>query len=349
MSGCGLITQLAVRISHIPRLSPIFSPDTDYRLVLETWLVSTTTWGYILPAFVGVWLGLSAKFLTKILANFVRFIHIRFNLTAQDPDGAPVESTPLLERTAPTQVTRRADEKKSAKVLAKIYKDGDGVRDFAHKLYFNEELSGKHRGFLSLFILVFSSAMTGLIVVGVYVARIQANGPAIMASQKCGLWVYDRKSGGSEAASRAGINDLAKETRAGAYAQNCYGTPNLFDAIQCNFLYRGRLPFSTARYTTDCPFQNEICAQNQTVTFATDTIDASELGINSQHSPKFRRRTSCTPLSMEYPFIQNKTENGATIYYYYYGSKPLHNPPVNYTYKTTGDPFDRLAPEYDVL
>jgi hypothetical protein len=113
-------------------------------------------------------------------------------------------------------------------------------------------------------------------------------------------------------------------------------------------LYRPRLPFSTPLYTHDCPFQNEICGQNQTVTFTTDAIDAGELGINSKHPPKFRRSTSCVPLSMEYPFIQNETTNGVTTYYYYYGQKPLDNPRSNYTFTTTGDPFDRLVPAYEV-
>jgi hypothetical protein len=255
----------------------------------------------------------------------------------------------LEQQASPPETASGAEVRKRVNELSKVYKDGTGFREFVEELWYNNDLTSKHRSFLGLFIFVLSIAMIGFIVIGVYVARIEADGPAILASEKCGLWVFDRQRGGDEAATRAGINDLAKETRAGSYAQNCYGTPDPFDAIQCNFLYRNKLSFSTAQYTTDCPFQTEICGQNQTVTFITDTVDASELGINSQHSPKFRRRTSCTPLSMDYPFIQNKTINGTTTYYYYYGEKPLHNPPVNYTYITTGDPFDRLAPAYDLL
>jgi hypothetical protein len=183
---------------------------------------------------------------------------------------------------------------------------------------------------------------------GVYIARIKSsNGPALLGSKECGLWTFDRKLGG-EAATRAGIRDLKKETRAAEYAQNCYGIPDMFDAIQCNFLYRSRLPSRPVSYSTECPFQGEICGKNQIVTFTTETLDASELGINSYPSPKFRRTTSCTPLSMEYPFIQNQTNNGTTTYYYYYGTKPGHDPQVNYTFKTSGNPFGRLVPAYDV-
>jgi hypothetical protein len=294
---------------------------------------------------VGIWLSLSAKYLKTILANFALYIHLYWH---KETPTSP-ESTPLLALPeSPAQTSKLEKARKRAKVLAKVYKDGGGVRDFCYVLCFDKDLSPKYRGLLCLFVFFLSLAMVGFIILGVYVARIKANGPAILHSEKCGLWVFDRHSGGDEAASRAGIRDLKKETRAGEYAQNCYGTPDMFDAIQCNFLYRSRLSFSPAQYTTDCPFQNEICSQNQTVTFETDTIDASELGINSPHSPKFHRRTSCTPLSMEYPFIQNQTHNGTTTYYYYYGEKPLHDPPLNYTYTTTGDPYDRLAPAYDV-
>jgi hypothetical protein len=340
--GYGLISRLKVCIPHVACVFPDLKADSTW--LSETWLVSTTTWGYVVPAFVGIWLGFSAKYITRILANFALFIHVRYHKLPPDLGGTLVESTPLLPRSA-----SRAEARQKAKVLADVYKDGIGFREFVEEFCFNKELSQKHRAFLGLFVLTLSAVMIIFIVTGVYVARIQADGPALLTSGKCGLWVFDRKRGGDEAATRAGINDLDKETRAGAYAKSCYGEPDPFEAIQCNYLYQSRLSFSPPQYTTDCPFRNEICGQNQTVTFTTDTIDASELGINTPNSPTFRRQTSCVPLSMEYPYIQNQTQNGTTTYYYYYGKKPLHDPPLNYTYTTTGDPFDRLAPAYDVL
>ena len=144
------------------------------------------------------------------------------------------------------------------------------------------------------------------------------------------------------------VDDLQKETRAAEYAQNCYGTPDMFNVVQCSLLYRSKLTFSSAIYTTDCPFDNEICGQNQSVTFTAE-VKASELGINSPHPSKFRRTTKCTPLSMDEKFIKNVTENGTTTYYYYYGEKPNDDPPRKYTFNTTGDPFDSFVPAYEVL
>lgn len=324
--------------------------------------MATAEGAYFILALVGVWLSFSAKHLKQILANFALYIHIWWHKrypgstdAVPAPEAAATVRTPLLGRSETGRevsgpaARAHSETKIQANALAKLYKNGGGIRDFLHEFCFSQDLSGGYRTWLGLFILVMSFLMLGFIYLGIRVASIKANAPVISDSRKCGLWVFDRKRGGDEAATRAGIHDLDKETRAGEYAQNCYGTPDMFEAIQCNYLYRSRLSFSHAEYTTDCPFQNEICGQNQTVAFITDTIDANELGINSKHSPKFRRRTQCTPLSMEYPFIQNRTENGITTYYYYYGEKPLHDPPLNYTYTTSGDPFDRLAPDYDVL
>lgn len=251
----------------------------------------------------------------------------------------------------PADPVEEAEAKKNANTLAKIYSDGGGFRDFVQQWFsnwWNKDLSPHYLLRLGIFVGVLAAATIAFIIAGVYLVRVKANGPAILSSQMCGLWVFNRTSRGDEAATRAGLHDLEKERRAGEYAQNCYRAPERFDAVQCNFLYKSRLQSSGPIYD-DCPFQNDICALNQTVTFETNYIDASELGINSRHSPKFRHRTSCTPLSMEYPYIKNETVNGTTTYYYFYGEKRLHKPPVNYTYVTTGDPFDRLAPAYDVL
>ncbi|KAH8650856.1 hypothetical protein BGZ60DRAFT_420995 [Tricladium varicosporioides] len=325
---------------------------TDYTTG-DKWLVVTTTLGYILLAFVGVWLSFAAKHLKKLLANFALYAHLRINKTPLSRSGSPTDETPLLDSQegGVREVVNIPKVRKPVNALAKIYKEGGGFRDLFWEL-FNRDLSPGYRFCLFGFILFMSIFMIGFIISGIFLARLKANGPALLDSQQCGLWVFDQARGGDEAATRAGVRDLEKEMRAAEYAQNCYGEPDMFDAIQCSFLYRSRLSFSPARYTTDCPFNNSICGQNQTVTFITDPVHASELGINSPASPMFRRRTSCTPLSMEFPFIQAQTDqNGTTTYYYYYGEK--HDPQVNhtykYTYKTTGDPFDRLAPAYDVF
>lgn len=302
-----------------------------------------STWGYIMVAFAGVWLSLSVKYLKKILANFALLFHLwwhkpRPNL---DNDEVQTEASSLLGTANPSR--------KKAQPLAKVYKETEGVRDYIWELLTNRKLSLPYRFCLLAFTVLVSLVALGMIVGGVYSAKVKTNGPARMLADQCGLWMFNQDRGGEEAAVRAGVRDQEKETRAAEYAQNCYGSADTFDATRCDFFYRRNLSFGQPEYTTDCPFQNKICRMNQTVTFTTNTVDGSEIGINSPAAPKFRRSTKCTPLSMESPFITNETENGITTYKYYYGKRPGHSPPSNYTYSTVGDPYERLAPVYDVL
>jgi hypothetical protein len=270
----------------------------------------------------------------------VLLVHIYRNKPEREPnDNDP--RIPLLNRESRQTSTRNVQS------LAKVYKETSGVRDLLWLSLFSKDLTPGSKSWLFLFTAVVAGASSGMIIGGYYAAKIRTTGPARLASEHCGLWIFDGEKR-SEAATRAGLLDLEKEERAAQYAEDCYTSSSGFDATRCDFFYRPKLSFSAASYTNDCPFQNNICRQNQTVTFTTPTIDGNDIGINSPMAPKFRRRTTCSPLSMEYPFIQNTTENGTTTYYYYYGAKPGDDPPLNYTFKTVGDPWDRLAPVYDL-
>jgi hypothetical protein len=298
-----------------------------------------------LVAFSAIWLALSMKYIKKILANAALWIHLWWH----KPRPRDINDAPATERDALLSGQRTTLCSREAQTLAQIYKDNPDVRDYFWLFWTNQDLTWGYRLCLLSFTVVLLLTALGLIVGGVFSAAMKSDGPARLASGSCGLWMFDERSGGPEAATRAGVLDLAKETRSAQYAENCYKMSSTFSASNCNFFYRQQLPFSQAKYTTDCPFQDQICRANQTVTFVTDLLDANDIGINTPTGPKFRRNTKCTPLSMEYPFIQNFTENGTTTYYYYYGEKKDGKEAVEHTYKTVGDPWDRLAPVYDVL
>ncbi|KAF2739353.1 hypothetical protein EJ04DRAFT_572940 [Polyplosphaeria fusca] len=307
-------------------------------------LLVPAVWGYVIIAWAGVWLSLSIKYLKKILGNIFLAVHLKSNIPSYESTNrtAATETTPLNPE-ARNAAIRKAEP------LAKVYKDTDGVRDLWWEWFQNKDLTWGFWLCLSIANISITLASLGVIVGGIYSAELRTTGPAKLASQECGLWLFDRDQAGDEAATRAGIIDLGKETRAAEYAANCYGELSAFDAARCDFFYNRRLSFSSPHYTNDCPFANQICRQNQTVAFDTAITDANKIGINSKIAPKFRRNTKCTPLSMEYPYIQNKTENGTTTYYYYYGEKPGKDSGTNFTYVTEGDPWDRLAPVYDVF
>jgi hypothetical protein len=330
-------------------------------LLPDRQILTTTVCGYALTAFIGIWLSFSVKYVKKILANIGLRIHLGLHqgkfTNGQEPllsadrqstnyGTAGVETVAVATAGSSTtaQVIRPQD------VLTKILGKEGGVRNLWEELFTNQDLDRKYWWRLFIFTLAVTFVSVGIIVAGVYSAKVRTDGAALLVSPRSGLWVFNRTAASKEATTRAGVLDLWKEERAGEYAQNCYATPDPFDSVKCDFLYRQRLPFGDAEYSWECPFHSNVC-RGQSVTFKTNFIDASDLGINSAATPKFRRSTTCTPLNMDYPYIRNETHNGTTSFFYEYGSRnqDQYNPPLNYTHRTTGSPFDHLAPVYDVL
>ncbi|KAF2823048.1 hypothetical protein CC86DRAFT_385206 [Ophiobolus disseminans] len=300
-------------------------------------------WGVVIVAAAGLWLSWSVKYIRKLAGHTALWIQSRKRSPpgAADDDESPSESTSLLGHDSSSSADR------TVRPLARAFKDNRGIRDLFVDSFLSKEFKSKsERLWLLLFTILVALLAFGIIVGGYFWAQIRVDGPARLASDKCGLWLFE---GGkrSEAATRARMLDLEKEERAAQFAADCYGRSGSL-ATRCKILYQPTLPVE-AIYTNDCPFPNQICRLNRTVTFATSTIDAGYLGINGLSTPRFRRSTTCTPLSMEYPYIQNKTENGTTTFTYHYGSKQVGDNVVDYTYSTVGDPWDRLAPIYDVF
>jgi hypothetical protein len=198
--------------------------------------------------------------------------------------------------------------------------------------------------------------MLGIVVLGVFVAwaigslfstGIANNKTALWDSEHCGVWKFNSSAAGFDAATRHDIYDRQKEARAGEYAHNCYGSADLLKSGRCSLFYQPTIKYNREP-RWDCPFTaREICVQGQQpLHFYTDLIDPNDIGINSKHLFKFRRNSTCTPLTWEDSYIRNKTaKNGETTYYYEFGSTG-HN--YNYTYSTTGNPHDWHAPSYVV-
>jgi hypothetical protein len=219
----------------------------------------------------------------------------------------------------------------------------------------SSSLSGPSAAATVLILTVTLGAVVALIIASVFSAKIAPDGAAISSSTHCGLWEFD-DGAGDEAAARAYLHDYEKEARAGDYAQNCYGSQDPTDSMRCNFLYYPKIEFSNKSLDT-CPFKSfDLCAGGKysAVTFDTGLIDASQIGINFKITHKFRRKTTCSPLNIDSPYVRNESSHNSndTNYYYYYGSikDDIIDQPrsTNYTYRTSGNPFDWYAPGYSV-
>jgi hypothetical protein len=326
-----------------------------------TALVVRSDLGFFLTSLLAIWLALCAKCVKRICANIAHGLHVRWHTERPSKPSDPTEETPLISRR--TDDIAKAKDKKHANAAALIYKNAGGVRDVYQELIYEllptgtpligrkeKTLTWGYWNMLLVFTLVFSIFAGGIIVGGLYIARVRNSGPALLDSKQAGLWLpSDGQS--RDMQTRAFVRKLEKEIRAGDYASNCYGpTTNAFDAVRCDQLYRRRLQTNKYRLQTwQCPFQSPICAAENPVVFETSLIDAGDLGINRKNGPRFKRKTTCTLLNMSEPYITNHTgSDGTTRYYYNYGRKPTHEPPVDYTYNTTGDPFDLPSPVYEV-
>lgn len=168
----------------------------------------TVTLGYVLVAFASIWLSLSVKYIKKILANFALFILLRWHKpsTPQPQDNTENERGPLT------------DQVLSMQSLARIVKDTSGVRDLFVETYTHKDLRTCHRLWLFAFTFLASFTGLGMIVGGVYAARVQTEGPAKLASGVCGLWLFDEGRGSEQQAAHASKLDLKKETKAADYS-----------------------------------------------------------------------------------------------------------------------------------
>lgn len=183
-------------------------------------------------------------------------------------------------------------------------------------------------------------------VAGVFSAKIASDRAGLSSSQHCGTWEFD-ESAGDDADFRANLlNNYHKEARASQYARTCYQSPST-TSLSCGLFYNQSIAFKTFK-NQPCPFaSSELCLHGlySAITFDTGIVDASVIGINAKDTHKFRRKTSCSPLNMTEPYVKNAASDKNDTYQYYYGSKQGS---TEYTFSTSGHPFQWLAPVYSV-
>ena len=224
-------------------------------------------------------------------------------------------------------------------------------REFAWK--FVESLlrgGAKQADSPSTIMIVITTVLFGLFVAqaiaGVFSAKIASDRAGLSSSQHCGIWQFNENAGG-EAADRDDLNNYQKEARASQYARTCYNSPDPIDPFSCRVFYNQSIAYTT-KTRQSCPFASpELCHDGlySAITFDTGYIDASIIGINSPMTHKFRRTTSCSPLNMSEPYVLPSSRGiNDTAYHYYYGPKD----DTNYTFNTSGRPFEWLVPVYSV-
>ena len=262
----------------------------------------------------------------------------------QNGDAHRNQESLFQEEETPVDIAKRS---KGGREITKNY--------IQYALQKGADFSGSNALAILFILTVTFASFVAQIIAGVFSARVATDRAALLSSTHCGIWAFDGEAG-DEAAARADLFEYQKEARAGQYARNCYGLQNLTDSTRCDFFYQTIIDFTTTSMDR-CPFKShELCPGGlySAVTFDTGLVDASSLGINSQITHKFRRKATCSPLSMDYPYVRNKTfeDPKNTTYDYYYGrivDDAVVPPKIrNFTHQTSGYPFDWLAPVYSV-
>ena len=192
---------------------------------------------------------------------------------------------------------------------------------------------------------IFFGIFVAQLVASTFSAKIASDRAGLASSQHCGIWQFDYNAS-KEAADRDDLYNYQKEARASQYARTCYNAPHPDDPFSCRIFYNQSIQFDT-KTDQPCPFaSSELCSGGlySAVSFDTGLIDASVIGINAPVTHKFRRTTSCSPLNMSKPYIVSSEGTNNTDYHYYYGPKD----DIEYTFNTSGRPFEWLVPVYSV-
>lgn len=312
----------------------------------------TEKWATILMAILGVCLSLCWPCILSVILFYFAKCRQRWQgssrvQTARGEPQGPHEGTPLLKESYsqppnPSEsgsATGGIKKHRAVNGSAQVSPTGTGrhSRRTVRKWLENNTILG----------IVVLGAFVAWAIGSVFSAGVSNNRAALWDSEYCGVWKFNSSAAGIDAATRHDIYDRQKEARAGEYAQNCYGSADLLKSGRCNLFYKPTIKY-TAEPRWGCPFPvDKMCVQGQQpMHFYTDLIDPNDIGINSEHLFKFRRNSTCSPLTWEDSYVSNKTaENGEITYYYEFGNTG-HN--YNYSYSTTGNPHDWHAPSYVV-
>lgn len=303
----------------------------------------------ILTTSLGVVLALSGPYLFTIGLFFI--INVARLIGRARRPGSQADQDPERQSLQPLRQNRQV-QKLSVLDFLEEAKDIGGNRKYVRNLAKQSRQTGGCQVVLLVIVAVALATMWVLRVIGgVFAAEVMTDGVALWLSKRCGVWEFDSDNSGDSAATRHDVFDREKELRAGDYAKSCYDTTNMLQSMSCNFFYQPNISFSSS-YSLECPFETpNLCIKGApAVTFDTGLVAANRIGINARakETYKFRRISTCAPLSIDYPYVQSRDSNGTTAFDYYYGQISDGDYSRESTFSSVGSPFDVQMPAYDV-
>jgi len=312
-----------------------------------------------MTACVAISITVSSPYVFKILGSIILQLGGVFQADENTETGI---TDPLLPRAQNGRESSTATHKneETEDSIWKILASARGGREMAHELLAHclQQTANLSISTTVLVIMFISTAFISFgaqVIAGAFSADIATSRAARSSSTNCGIWGFDDENAGDEAAARSDIYNYQKEARAGEYAQNCFNPETVADSTRCDFFYNSSIDFTSKSFDR-CPFKSQdLCRGGlySAVTFDTGLIDASNIGVNSKNTHKYRRRATCSPLNMDEPYVRRLSSNHSTdtTYQYYYGSinNDAGDPIKEHTFETSGTPFNWLAPVYSLM
>ncbi len=133
----------------------------------------------------------------------------------------------------------------------------------------------------------------------------------MIINDDCGYFAYDVNATLEQRTLAMQSKDLNSTLFAATYARQCYEQNLGLDKLKCSSYTKQYIKRTSSE--TDCPFDQSICSAPKGFKLDSDLIDSHvDLGINAPHADRvgFRRVTTCSPLSVQEPYVSVITSTG---------------------------------------
>jgi hypothetical protein len=212
----------------------------------------------VLKALIAVWLGLISPYMLRLLQYPV--FHILRFYERGDAPPTQEEVQPIMQNGNATESSRHSTPLRWQRA-SNVLVESNSSRDlFAKTVAYARIPTNRHKLSLALIGTVVFLSFFARALIGFFSVLVATNKAALWASEHCGPYVFDSIGAGDDIAARADVYDREKESRAGAYAENCYQNESTsIRSLHCNFFYR-RAYRSTPRTLGDARFPSKTFA-----------------------------------------------------------------------------------------
>ena len=157
----------------------------------------------------------------------------------------------------------------------------------------------------------------GVLLCGIFTARLATDSIAPSASPTCGVFVPPM----DDPAITYNVSspyEFKTQVDSAVWAQRCYHAEHGADG--CNLFLQQSIRYDT-KHNASCPFAEYMCygGRSSSISFSTGAVSVRALGINMPKTYEFERNTTCSPLNMNGTYIKLHKNGSEYRFTYHYG------------------------------